>query len=243
MSTSSLTCWIWPYALLVKMIFLKWLFFKNLRPILVKHRCLLHPHFLGLGDRVQHSSFCDFCFLVIFLEPADLLVRKKHHRWPVPVLTGGGDHRSPSRTSSPVVPISVCTVSHDWRISQETLKYPVQSGTTWSFRKLLLVFLPPHPRLCRCTLVPLTCRLLTRLTLRQRVGRHPLSLPLLLYRARRNRGSHNPRGPTCQHTTEIRTRDEDTRYPAPMKRGKGITVNSFQVQEVNNRCVSTRTRV
>ncbi len=39
----------------------------------MKHRCLVHPHFRYLaecvfvrcGDRVQHSSFCDFSFLVI----------------------------------------------------------------------------------------------------------------------------------------------------------------------------------
>ena len=39
----------------------------------VNRRCLLHPHFrahvqlnvCSLGDRVQHSSFCGFCMLVI----------------------------------------------------------------------------------------------------------------------------------------------------------------------------------
>ncbi len=39
----------------------------------VNHRCLVHPHFrahvqlnvCSLGDRVQHSSFCGFCMLVI----------------------------------------------------------------------------------------------------------------------------------------------------------------------------------
>ena len=51
------------------------IFFRNLRPIPVKHWCLLHQHFradvstecvfVGLGDRVQHCSFCDWCFLAI----------------------------------------------------------------------------------------------------------------------------------------------------------------------------------
>jgi hypothetical protein len=27
--------------------------------------CLAECVFVGLGDRVQHSSFCDFCILVI----------------------------------------------------------------------------------------------------------------------------------------------------------------------------------
>jgi hypothetical protein len=46
---------------------------ENSRPYRVNRRCLLHPHFrahvqlnvCSLGDRVQHSSFCVFCMLVI----------------------------------------------------------------------------------------------------------------------------------------------------------------------------------
>jgi hypothetical protein len=55
--------------------FLENLFFSNSRPIpgessmsatpSLQSSCLAECVFVGLGDRVQHSSFCDFCILVI----------------------------------------------------------------------------------------------------------------------------------------------------------------------------------
>ena len=53
----------------------KFVFFKNSRPIpgessmsptpSLQSSCSAECVFVGLGDRVQHSSFCDFCILVI----------------------------------------------------------------------------------------------------------------------------------------------------------------------------------
>jgi hypothetical protein len=53
----------------------KFVFFKNSRPIpgessmsptpLLQNSCSSECVFVGLGDRVQHSSFCGFCMLVI----------------------------------------------------------------------------------------------------------------------------------------------------------------------------------
>jgi hypothetical protein len=72
--TSSLPFSIFPLAQVLFFGGGKFVFFKEL-PLPVESSmsvtpslqssCLAECVFVGLGDRVQHSSFCDFCILVI----------------------------------------------------------------------------------------------------------------------------------------------------------------------------------
>jgi hypothetical protein len=81
-------------------------FFFPSRPILVEssmsttsslqNSCLSECVFVGLGDRVQHSSFCDFCILVIWSTGGNDPLGIGSSRWsgsPVPALDGEVVHR------------------------------------------------------------------------------------------------------------------------------------------------------